>query len=131
MPPLPAQVMMCDNAKLVTEMSERVPVGVPAQGCAERVARVFDDREAVPIGDLADAVPVGRVAGQVRHEDRAGLRADHLLDRSTSTLKVSGSTSTNTGTRLLRMSGARSVENVTGEVITSEPGSRSSSSIAR
>ena len=50
---------------------------------------------------------------------------------STSTLNVSGSTSTNTGTSPARMSGARSVENVSGDVMTSDPGGRSSSSTAR
>lgn len=29
MPPVPAAVMMWESAKLVSEMSERVPVGVP------------------------------------------------------------------------------------------------------
>ena len=29
MPPVPAAVMMCESAKLVTLMSERAPVGVP------------------------------------------------------------------------------------------------------
>ena len=29
MPPVPAPVMMCDNAKLVTLRSDRVPVGAP------------------------------------------------------------------------------------------------------
>ena len=43
---------------------------------------------------------------------------------STSTLKVSGSTSTNTGTSPARISGARSVEKVSGEVMTSEPGAQ-------
>ena len=50
---------------------------------------------------------------------------------STSMLKVSGSTSTNAGTIPARTIGATSVENVTADVITSSPGSRSSSSTAR
>ena len=50
---------------------------------------------------------------------------------STSTLKVSGSTSMNTGTSPARMSGARSVENVRGDVMTSAPALRSRSSTAR
>ncbi len=29
MPPVPAAVMMCESANEVTEMSDRVPVGVP------------------------------------------------------------------------------------------------------
>jgi hypothetical protein len=50
---------------------------------------------------------------------------------STSTLKVSGSTSTNTGTSPARTIGATSVENVTAEVTISSPGSSPSSSTAR
>ena len=72
MPPVPAAVMMCDNAKLVTLMSERVPGGRTAQGGPERVAGVLDHREPVGVGDGADAVPVGRVADQVGGEDGAG-----------------------------------------------------------
>ena len=50
---------------------------------------------------------------------------------STSTLYVSGSTSTNTGTRPARTIGAMSVENVTADVMISSPGCRPSSSTAR
>lgn len=50
MPPLPAHVMMWESGKPVT------------------------------VGDLADAVPVGRVAREVRHQDRAGLGTDHRFD---------------------------------------------------
>ena len=82
MPPLPAQVMMCELAKLVSLMSERVPVGVPRSVCAERVARVFDHQQVVAIGDRADRVPVGRVADEVRQQDRPRLRRDQLLDRA-------------------------------------------------
>ena len=35
MPPVPAPVMMCESAKLVTLKSERAPVGVP-RSCAPR-----------------------------------------------------------------------------------------------
>ena len=51
--------------------------------------------------------------------------------RATSVLNVSGSTSTNTGTRPARTSDEMSVENVSVDVMTSEPAGRSSSSTAR
>ena len=51
-----------------------------AQREPERVAGVLDDLQAVAVGDRADRVPVGRVADEVRREDRLGARADHLLD---------------------------------------------------
>ena len=43
MPPVPAAVMMCESANDVTEMSDRVPVGVPRSVEPERVAGVLDD----------------------------------------------------------------------------------------
>ncbi len=49
---------------------------------------------------------------------------------STSICSVSGSTSTNAGTMPLRTSGAMSLEKVTGDVITSSPGSQPSRSTA-
>jgi hypothetical protein len=50
---------------------------------------------------------------------------------ATSMLKVSSSVSTKAGIKPARRMGAMSVEKVRGEVMTSEPGGRSSSSTAR
>ena len=50
---------------------------------------------------------------------------------ASSTLNVSGRTSTKTGTRPARTIGATSVEKVSGEVMTSLPFGRSRSSTAR
>ena len=51
-----------------------------AQVRVEHVAAVFDDEQAVAIGDGADGVPVGAVADEVGREDRLRARADHRLD---------------------------------------------------
>ena len=80
MPPVPAAVMMCDSAKDVTEMSERVPVGVPRSVEPSASQESSIDLQAVRVGDRADAVPVGHVADEVRDEDRARARSDHRLD---------------------------------------------------
>ena len=81
MPPVPAAVMMCESANDVTEMSERVPVGVPRSVEPSASHESSIDLQPVRVGDRADAVPVGHVADQVRDEDRARARADHRLDR--------------------------------------------------
>ncbi len=81
MPPVPAAVMMCERAKLVTLMSARVPGRRAPQREPERVAGVLDHLQAVAVGDRPDAVPVRGVADQVRGEDRLGPRPDHRLDR--------------------------------------------------
>ncbi len=81
MPPVPAAVMMCDRAKEVTEMSDRVPVGVPRSVEPSASHESSIDLQAMRVGDRADAVPVGHVPDQVRDEDRARARPDHRLDR--------------------------------------------------
>ena len=81
MPPVPAAVMMCESANDVTEMSERVPVGVPRSVEPSASQESSIDLQVVSVGDRADAIPVGDVADQVRDEDRPGARADHRLDR--------------------------------------------------
>ena len=80
MPPLPAAVIECERAKLVTTMSARATGARAAQVRVEHVAAVLDHEQAVRVGDGADGVPVGAVADEVRREDRLGARADHLLD---------------------------------------------------
>ena len=80
MPPVAAAVITCARAKLVTLMSRTCAGRCAAELGAERVARVLDHLEAVRVGDGADAIPVGAVADQVRHEDRLRARRDHLLD---------------------------------------------------
>ncbi len=105
--------------------------GRSAQSRSQRVAGVLDDLQSVPIRDSADGVPVRAVPCLVRDQDRAGLSVAIASIPSTSTLKVFGATSTNTGTRPARTSGATSVENVSAEVITSLPLGSSSSSMAK
>ena len=61
------------------DVGSRAGRRAPERG-AERVAGVLDHREAVPIGDLPDAIPVRRVAGEVRHEDRLRRGPDHRFD---------------------------------------------------
>ena len=131
MPPVAAAVMMCASAKLVTLMSERVPVGVPRSFApsashessitlrpwASAMARMRSQSGALPMR-------FGARIAFVRGEIMASIA-------STSMLYVSGSTSTNTGTIPARTSGAMSVENVTADVMTSSPGSHPSSSTAR
>ena len=68
------------SAKLVTAMSLRSPVNLPRSRGAQRVAAVLDHDQFVAVGDLADAVPVGQVADQVRDQQRACPGSDHLLD---------------------------------------------------
>ncbi len=81
MPPVPAAVMMCESANDVTEMSERVPVGVPRKVEPSASQESSTTCEAVRVGDRSDAVPVGHVPDQVGDQDRPGARADHRLDR--------------------------------------------------
>ncbi len=130
-PPVAAAVMTCASAKLVTLMSERVPVGVPRsleprashessitlRPWASAMARMRSQSGQLPMR-------LGARIALVRVEIMASMP-------STSMLKVSGSTSTNAGTSPARTRGAMSVENVTAEVITSSPGSHPSSSTAR
>ncbi len=131
MPPVAAAVMMCARAKLVTLMSERVPVGVPRslapsashessitwRPWSSAMARMRSQSGALPMR-------LGARIALVRGEIIASMP-------STSMLKVSGSTSTKAGTMPDRTSGAMSVEKVTAAVITSSPGSHPSSSTAR
>lgn len=130
-PPVPAAVMMCDRAKLVSEMSARVPVGVPRRvsprasqessttfrPCRSAISRMTSQSGALPIR-------FGARIARVRSVTMASMA-------SASIWNVSGVTSTNTGTTPLRTIGAMSVENVTALVITSSPGSRSRTSMAR
>jgi hypothetical protein len=78
MPPLPAAVMACVRAKLVTTTSARARAGCEPR--VEHVAAVFDHQQTMTVGDLADAIPVGTVADEIGREDRARARRDHLLD---------------------------------------------------
>ena len=48
---------------------------------AERLARVVDQREPVPVGDRAQLVELARVAEDVDGDDRARTRRDRGLDR--------------------------------------------------
>ena len=123
--------MMCERAKLVTLMSERVPVGVPRKVApsashessitrrprSSAMARMRSQSGALPIRLGASTA---FVSGEISRSSA-----------STSRLYVSGSTSTNTGTSPARTIAAMSVENVSTEVRTSLPGGRSSSSTAR
>ena len=81
MPPVPAAVMMCDSAKLVTRDVAARAGRRAAQRRAEAVAGVFDDLQFVRSAIVADAVPVGAVADEVGREDGSGARPDRGLDR--------------------------------------------------
>ncbi len=99
MPPLPAHVMMCAMAKLVTLMSERVPVGVPrnvAPSASHESSTTSSPWSSASrrTASQSGALPIrfGRKIAFVR-----GPTSSSILD--TSALNVSGSTSTKTGTR--------------------------------
>jgi hypothetical protein len=66
--------MMWEEAKLVTLKSARVPVGVP------RSVAPSASHEAVPIGDLANSVPVRHVSDQIGNEEGPGSIGDHGFD---------------------------------------------------
>jgi hypothetical protein len=129
-PPLPAAVIAWLRAKLVTEMSARRPVRVPRRyvsstsqlsSTTRRPWRSAMSRIASQSGQLPTrfGVMIAFVRGPII--------PSILL---TSIWNVSGSTSTNAGTIPLRTSGAMSLENVSGDVITSSPGSQPSRSTA-
>jgi hypothetical protein len=68
------------------EEAERGQVGQGADrpavvGRADRVRRVADHHRVDPLGDLAQRVVLGRVAGVVDRADRPGLLGDQRLDR--------------------------------------------------
>jgi len=128
--PVLAAVMEWPRAKLVTEMCDRVPVRVPRRyesrtsqlsSTTTSPWRSATARMASQSGQLPTRLGV-RIA-LVRGPIIASMAA-------TSIWSVSGSTSTNAGTMPLRTSGAMSLENVSGDVITSSPGSHPSRSTA-
>ena len=131
MPPLPAHVMMCELAKLVTLSEDRVPVGVP-RNVAPSVSHESsitgspwrDAMAAMPSQSGAFPMRLGKSSAPVRSVIISSIRA-------TSTQYVSGSQSTNAGIQPPRTIGATSVENVSAQVTTSASGGRSSSSSAR
>ena len=132
MPPVPAAVMMCERAKLVSADVGAGAGGRAPQGEAEGVARVLDHEQAVAVGDGADGVPVGALP--MRFGARIALVRGPIIASmaSTSIWKVSGVTSTNAGTS----PAADHRRDVGGEgdgatVTISSPGSRPSTSMAR
>jgi hypothetical protein len=51
-----------------------------AQCCAHCVTRIFDHFETVPVGNLADHVPIRGVPDEVGDQDCTRARPDHRLD---------------------------------------------------
>ncbi len=66
--------------KLVTEISARLPVGLPRNSAPSVSQPVFDQDQLVLVGDGAQPVPIGYAADQVGHQDRLGLWRNHFLD---------------------------------------------------
>ena len=71
---------MWDNAKLVTLMSDRAPVGEPRNVAPSASHESSTTCKPVALRDRSDPVPVGRVPDQVRKQDRLRVRADRRLD---------------------------------------------------
>lgn len=110
MPPFPAQVLMCAIAKLVTVMSEREPVLVP-----RRVVPMQSHESSITLRPYLSAM--SQMASQSGAlPTRFGIRMAPVLSviissiLVTSTLWVSGSTSTKTGTQPPRTIGETSFE---------------------
>ncbi len=74
------------------------------------------------LGDRVEAVAVHRQAGEVHRHDGAGARRDRGLERSRSMLRVTGSTSTNTGLAPTRRMTLAVATQDSGVVMTSSPG---------
>jgi hypothetical protein len=123
--------MMCAIAKLVTVMSERLPVLVP-----RNVVPMQSHESSITFNPCRSAI--SRILSQSgAFPARFGINIALVFSVisfsicATSTLYVSGSTSTNTGTQPPRTMGDTSVEKVNGDVITSAPLGRSSNSSAK
>ena len=116
--PLPAHVMMCDAAKLVTVKSERSPVGRP-RSSGPRASQESSITTSPWTSAIWRMRTVWSVAIRVGHQNGPVRSVTISSIRSTSMLYVSDSTSTKAGTKPPRTSGARSVEKVTAGVITS------------
>ncbi len=80
MPPVPAAVMMCDRAKLVTLMSARAPVGVPRRVGPRASHESSTSASRAFVGQRPQGVPVGRVADEVGHQDRLRAVGDGRVD---------------------------------------------------
>ena len=81
MPPLPAAVMMCEAAKLVTLRSDRVPVGVPrsvAPSASQESSTTCRPRSSAMarMRSQSGALPI-----RFGHEDRLRVRPDQPLER--------------------------------------------------